>query len=229
MKKTLAIFLALITILSIALVACKDNTPPISSSDDGDDVWADRSTTSETSTDTASKTKGGWTEVNYTIYAMANNLNIRKDDSSSSESLGKVNIGASLTAVRKSDDWYEITYEGGENGVAYVSVDYITTDVTEATFKDLDAPEPLVIKEDTNNSYGEKGRNVNLRSNPVFDDESPYTTIYRNNTQANELKKIASNEKGNIWKVSYNNETYYIGAGAFQHFEGYNASTGGVG
>ena len=57
MKKTLAIFLALITILSIALVACKDNTPPISSSDDGDDVWADRTTNSETSTDTKKNQK----------------------------------------------------------------------------------------------------------------------------------------------------------------------------
>jgi uncharacterized protein YgiM (DUF1202 family) len=227
MKKTLALFLALVTILSIALVACKSNTPPVSSNDADDDVWADRANTSETSTDTSNnKTKGGWTEVNYTIYAMANDLNIREDDSASSKSLGKVNIGAALTATAKSDDWYKISYNDGE---AYVSADYITTDASEATFTDLTAPETLVIKEDTNNSYGEKGRNVNLRSNPVFDDESPYTTIYRNNTQNNELKKIAVNGKNNIWKVTYNNETYYIGAGAFQHFEGYNASTGGVG
>ena len=226
MKKTLALFLALITILSIALVSCKSNTPPVSSSNEGDDVWADRSTTSETSTDTKKPTKGGWTEVNYTIYAMANNLNIRKSDSASSESLDKVNIGAALTATAKGDDWYKISYADGE---AYVSADYVTTDASEATFTDLSTPETLVIKEDTNNSYGEKGRNVNLRSNPVFDDESPYTTIYRNNTQNSQLKKIATNGKGNIWKVSYNNETYYIGAGAFQHFEGYNASTGGVG
>ncbi len=231
MKKTLALFLALVTVLSIALVACKKNTPPASSGGEGEDVWADRTpNTSDTSTDTDNKKPtGGWVEVNYNIYAMADQLNIRKEDSTSSASLTKVDIGKEMVAVAKSDDWYKITYADGEDGFAYVNADFVTTVKDEATFTNLPEPEVLKIKEDTNNTYGEKGREVNLRAFPLFDENSDITTIYRSNTLNNELKKVAVNTKGNIWKVEYNNATYYVGGGAFNHFEGYNASTGGVG
>ena len=48
-----------------------------------------------------------------------------------------------------------------------------------------------------------------------------------------QLKKVAVNAEGNVWKVEYTKDgvttTYYIGNKAFQYFEGYNAGTGGIG
>lgn len=238
MKKILTLFLALITILSVTLVACNDSTPPSTSDDGGEDEFVSRNpTTSDTSDDTDDKKNntGAWTEVNYTIYAMADSLNIREEASSTSKSWEKVNIGTSLTAVAKNDDWYKISYANGTDGVAFVSADFVTTDASEATFKNLDTPEVLKIKEDTSNTYGENGREVNLRQYPIFNDNSTYITVYRKNTENGELVKVAANTKGDIWKVQYTAAgattpvTYYIGGNAFQHFEGYSASTGGVG
>ena len=153
-----------------------------------------------------------WAEVNYTIYSITDSLNIRSYPSFSSSPIGRVNLGTPLTAIAMKDDWYKISYE---NCDAYVSAEYVTTNANEITFIDLTNPQTLVIKYD--NEYG-SNIYVNLRSN-LANTDSPYITISRSNTLNGELKKVAVNTSGNIWKVSYNNEIYYIKSGAFRYFE----------
>lgn len=227
MKKLLTLFLALITVLSVTLVACNDSTPPSTSDDDGGNEFVSRNPTTSDTSDTDKDDKnntGAWTEVNYAIYAMADNLNIRAEASGSSTSLGKVNIGTSLTAVAKSDDWYKISYTDGTDGVAYVSADFVTTVENESKFTDYatdsEDRKALVIKEEGTN---ENPYTVYLRKNPSLDEEDS-VSINREKTSGDKLMKVGVNASGNIWKVTYNGGTYYIGAGAFKYFEGY---TGG--
>lgn len=233
MKKTLALFLALVTILSIALVACKSNTPPISSNDADDDVWADRANTSETSTDTSKNQSGSWEVLDATtVYVMADGVNIRDGASKSDKKLGSANIGESFPALETNDDWYKITYNNEE---AYISADFVTTDAAEATFVDFEEANYVTLTVDEHSS-GQDAYTVNLRTMPALDEIGK--TVSRNGTDKDgkadgtfattggQLVKIGQNQKGNIWKVKYTptgseaSKVYYIGKGAFVNFDG---------
>ena len=96
MKKILAIFLALVMILSVTLVACsKDKATTGGNSDDADDedIFVQNSKDKETSdTSKDDKKTGGWEAAAYPIYCMATGLNVRSSDSTSSDKLGALSL-----------------------------------------------------------------------------------------------------------------------------------------
>ncbi len=202
MKKILAIFLALIMILSITLVACQKNTATTSggNADDGNDdgvefeAQGNKKDTSDTSKNTDNKT-GGWEAAAYTVYSMVNNLNVRSSTSTSDNSnvLGKLNIGEKVDATERNDDWYTVTYNGN---TAYVSRDFVTLNAGEATFSRLSEPEVLMVNE------AKKDIQVVLRTDPVITDDT-YATVFKGTYTTATISKVGSNTNGSWYIVSY--------------------------
>ncbi len=240
MKRTLAALLALVTISSTALVACKKEatTTGGNNSDDTDDFVIQAPVTSDTNdSDTDDKgTSGGWVAVNYSIYAMGNGVNIRAAADDKSEKLGKLNLGNVITAVEyNGDDWYKVTYNGSE---AYVSAEFVTRNADEATFESC-TKEPLKIKDTVRDEDAEKDIDkyvlVQLRTDPCFSDATmtQYALIH-SDTANGELVKVAVNKAGTWWQVEYTvdgvKKTLYVGSGAFKYFVGHdNQGSGGLG
>lgn len=233
MKKTLALFLALITILSIALVACKKNTPAAAPSDDEEDegqyVSLNNPTDSDTSdtSDTSKDDTTGWsTLTDKKVYLMADNVNIRDAAAKNGKSLGKANLNDEFDAIAYNGSWYKISYDGSE---AYIMATFVTTNKAEATFIDFAEAdyETLVIDEhgSTQNPY-----KVNLRTCPALDEI--YKTVAREATLDGQLVKIGENQSGNIWKVKYtangSSKVCYIGKAAFINFDKEINEYGGV-
>ncbi len=236
MKKTLALLLALIMMLSVSLVACDNGNDVGNNGDDfeDDDGFVGITTTpntDETDAETGKNT-GAWEDVNVTVYVLANNLNIRSAaDSDDSVILGKADINNSFVATAADKDWYKITYEGAE---AYVNAAYVTTNQAEAEFVDC-TPEAIKIKNtvvDPNATKDlDKYAKVMLRTDPVVDDKTATNNVLIYSDTANgELVKVAANKAGTWYKVTYKDNTYYIASGAFKYFEGYTGgSSGGIG
>lgn len=247
MKKILAIFLALITVLSITLVACnKDNTTKGNNTDDdgddGDLIVGSQSTGdseqdgSDAGSDSGKADTSDWEslgENGVTIYSMVDNLNVRKSANANGTNniySSQLSAGQSVTAKAKATlrsggtdyAWYKIDFNGNEG---YVLAEYMTTNKNDTVFKELDTPEKLTIKED---------KEVNARLYPAFGSQTPAETLDRAATVNGKLEKVGVNESGNIWIVEYTKagtttaKTYYIGNLAFENFEGY-GSQGGIG
>ena len=236
MKKILAIFLALVMILSVALVACsKDKATTSGDGDGGDDDDVFMAQNSKDTTDTGDddkKDKVGYDAVNYTVYVMGKDVRVRSEDSTGDNVLGYANIGDSFVATATDGDWYKIAYN---NSDAYISADYVTTNQNESVFEGCD-PTPLKIKNTVVNENAttdtEKYAKVQLRSDPALTEatKKDQPVLIYTNTQNDELVKVGQNKSGTWYKVTYNGNTYYVGSGAFKHFEGYTGgSTGGLG
>lgn len=238
MKKTLAIFLALIMILSVALASCNNKKPTSSSADDDPDndfvaqTKTDDSGKNGTDTGNNNTPTGVWTAANYAIYIMGNKVNIRSDANTGSNSkvLGSANIGDTFTATETNGEWYKISYN---DATAYINASYITTNQDEATFEECEAT-PLKVKDEVVDKNAEKDidkyAKVWLRTDPAITDDTAtkYVLIY-SDTANGELVKVGQNKAGTWYKVEYNNGTYYIGSLAFKYFEGYTGNTGGLG
>ncbi len=246
MKKILAIFLALITILSITLVACnKDNNTrgDGGNDDDGDNdiiVGTQNSDTNDTGDGTGSDAGNTGTteweslgENGVTIYSMVDNLNVRKSANANGTNniySSQLSAGQSVTAKAKATlksagvdyEWYKIDFNGQEG---YVLAEYMTTNKNDTIFKNLDTHEKLTIKQD---------QKVYVRYYPAFGNHSRREELERADTVNGKLEKVGINESGNIWIVEYTAvgetqpQTYYIGNLAFECFEGY-GSAGGIG
>ena len=215
MKKILAIFLALIMIMSVALVACSNDRATTGGGEGGveddDNDFVSKKTDTSTDTDDESKktNSGDWTALtNTTIYAMCK-VNLRTADSKKSDTnIAKtVEAKTALTALAKSDSWYKVSYEGQE---LYIDANYVGSSLEEATFTDLAEADRFNV---TIKAHGanEDPYSVCLGKLPTFD-RSLEGTIYvkKANTDVNPLIVIAKNGTGSWYKVSYNNEIYYL-------------------
>lgn len=229
MKKILAIFLALVMILSVALVACsKDKATTGGNSDDAedDDIFVQNSKDKETSdTDKDDKKTGGWEAAAYPIYCMATGLNVRSSDSTSSDKLGTLKIGDKLDATERNDDWYKVTYNGV---IAYVARDYVTASANEATFTDLGEAKTMHVVD------AKKDLQVVLRNDPVISDDT--IGMYFKGTDTGVLTQIGSNADGSWYKVSYDPDgvgekaavEYYLSVGkSARELFGISSSAGG--
>ncbi|MBO7309762.1 MAG: SH3 domain-containing protein, partial [Clostridia bacterium] len=138
----------------------------------------------------------------YPIYCMANGLNVRSSNSTSSDSLGKLNIGDKVDAVERNDDWYKITYN---NVTAYVSRDFVTANANEATFTRLENPEKLNVVE------AKKDSQVVLRKYPVIAEDS-YGPVFKGTDTVATLTKIGENADKTWFIVSYDADGEGAGA-----------------
>ena len=218
MKKILAIFLALITVLSITLVACnKDNTTKGNNTDDdgddGDLVVGSQSTGdsdqdgSDAGSDSGNTPSGSWETVTYSVYTMAK-ATLREDASLKASDAGTVDANTTLQAVAKSNSWYKVSYNNRE---LYIHADLVTTNASTAKFSVLATADQVTLKvKDSGDS--DKPYTVNLRKAPVVSDDIATIehTIDHTDTANGELKKVGVNETGNWYIVEYKGGTYYL-------------------
>lgn len=228
MKKTLAIFLAIITILSVALVACKKKAPSAAGNEgegEGDQYVSLNNPTAGSDTSDTSDTNNndttGWTERAGTVYLMADNVNIRSQATTGNNVKGKANMGDQFSFTAVNTKWYKITYNNAE---AYISADYITENAADADFttKKLAAPQNLEVETAPANwDKDGKGYGIALRVNACLVENASDVTIFKADVTAEKpLKKIAENASGNVWQVEYNGKTYYMGSAAYRYCDG---------
>ena len=237
MKKTLAIFLVLVTLLSTTMVACKKKTPAAvaSDGDEGDEgiyVGQQQNLTSDTkdTSGTGNNDTAGWTEREGTVYVMGNNVRIRSQANTNSNSIitSNTKIGDSFSFTAVNSKWYKITYNDAE---AYISADFVTENAKEADFttNKLATPVNLEIEEAPANwDKDGKGYSIILRVNASLAENSGDKYIYKADVTADKpLKKISENVAGNIWQVEYNGSTYYMGSGSYKYCDGNPNNSGG--
>ena len=199
MKKTLAALLALISVVSLTLVACNKNNGG-KGDDTSDDLVANiqpSGTSATTSSETTEETSAEpivWTEKTGTVYVLFE-ANLRTEPNTKSTALGtaKFEDELELVAVSNNDSWYKVKWEGVE---CYIFATLATIDSGEATFVDLEATKKVYVTAD---------ETLNLRTRPCYYDGSLGTVVKR----GGELTLEAVNENGNWARVKFDGKTYY--------------------
>jgi hypothetical protein len=139
MKKTLALILALMMVLTLALASCGEKPEETEPTDDFFNVGGDNTEEGDATGegDETGKTNGGsntsstgYTAVNDTIYARFDAV-LREDDKASSKKVAEIGFGTALQRVEKSKKWSKVTYNGS---TAYIANDLITENKNAITF-----------------------------------------------------------------------------------------------
>lgn len=147
MKKLLALVLALLMVLSIALVSCGEKPEATEEpTDDFFNVGGDETEEGDEPEETDDKgnttTAAGYTEVNDTVYLLYNTI-IRKKDKISSEEVARAEFGAALARTKEGSKWSVVTC----NGVTgYVPNEFITTNANAVTFTEVEAETKATLK-----------------------------------------------------------------------------------
>ncbi len=238
MKKTLAAFLALITISSVALVACNDDSPVNNDggNNNGDEFeiianpGTTESNTGSDTTDTGDNNNGlagSFEDLSSpkTLYVVSA-VRIRTEPTLKDSTVKvQVQAGTQLQATAKNKNWYKITYN---NEPCYVVAEYVTDDATVIEYKDVaedDTIKTLTIAEKNGTS-----QQVNLREAPVVYDDVKFVTVTNKEVTADKpLVILQKNTAGNWYKVQYNNKEYYvaINSGTYDCFNERLSSTSG--
>lgn len=165
MKKTLALILAMLMILSVALVACGDK--PEETEKPTDDFFdtpedpTDAATGDETDDDEISggiNTPGStFVEKNDTVYVCYNAV-VREDAKASSKQVATAKFGVQLERIEANNKWSKVKV--GEV-VGYIANDLITTNEGAVKFTALEEP---VASKITNLGTS---KNANLRKFPL--------------------------------------------------------------
>ena len=214
MKKLLAVFLALMMILSVSLMACsKDKDDDGNTNDDDEFINGSSKPTTSENNDTDTDNEGGeetentgngltaeFIEATGTLYVRANGVNIRDAaNTSTSNKIGTANLGDSYSYSAYNNAFYKITI--GESTTAYISRTYITTNANDVTFEaptKVEANSKITIK---------NGSKVNLRCDPVNDGNGTNSTVVGTITSAQaasgELIVLEVNKTGSWAKITY--------------------------
>lgn len=144
MKKTLALILALIMILSVALVACGEKEEETQPNDDffadleneGDET-VEGDETGETGNNNLPVTNTTFVAMNDTVYVCYNAI-IRKDAKiSTTNKVAEVTFGTALQRLEANSKWSKVKVGEVEG---YIANDLITTSAAAVTFKTLEEP-----------------------------------------------------------------------------------------
>ncbi len=223
MKKFLAIFLALLMVMTVALVSCKKDE----TTDEGDDwdnegyddIGSDSGTgtTPDNGTDTTPDDGNGtatWIPKEDTVYVGMNNTVLRDGPGSSYGKITTVNNGTALTRKETNGTWDKVVYNEKE---CYVLHALVASDANDFAFDDLAEANRV-------NLTIAQGKQVNLRTTPfvadVPTDDKAYTynvgvsglgsAANVHDAATNPLVKVGVSKNGNWYKVEYKGGTYYI-------------------
>ena len=204
MKKLLAVFLALIMILSVSLVACSDKKEKEPSGEEvEDDVFLPNNTTGTTGTTTGGDdedpegtnppSSAAWVNTSGTIYIRADNVAVRRDMTSKTEDIiTKVAMGTSFAYDSYNNEWYKINYNGN---AAYISKKHATINQDDVIFGDhatVIAGTKLTLTGD-----------MNLRKAPAVADDTTICTLSPASVAVGNLTLISINKSGSWVKVHY--------------------------
>ena len=232
MKKLLALLLAILMIATVALVSCNNkkgttggnadegaNTeednglviPNGVGSSDTTDAGSDSTDTSDAGNQGSSNNQtpsGTFVDVatQFSVYTYTT-TKIRASAMMKAEEVTTVETSTQLTVIAKNDTWYKVKY-GADEG--YVLQDFVTANKDDTIFTDFDEADykTVQIKGDADNI-----NKVNIRQYPIVADDylvQVVKTLTYAETSNGELLKIGENTSGNWYKVSFNNEVYYL-------------------
>ncbi|MBR6681151.1 MAG: SH3 domain-containing protein [Clostridia bacterium] len=231
MKKLLALLLAILMIATVALVSCNNkkgttggnadegaNTeednglviPNGVGSSDTTDAGSDSTDTSDAGNQGGNNqtSSGIFVDVatQFSVYTYTT-TKIRASAMMKAAEVTTVEASAQLTVVAKNETWYKVKY-GADEG--YVLQDFVTANKDDTIFTDFNEADykTVQIKGDADNI-----NKVYIRQYPIIADD--YLDQVRKDltyaeTSNGELLKIGVNETGTWYKVSYNNEIYYL-------------------
>lgn len=233
MKKLLAVFLALIMILSVSLVACSDKKDK---NTDDNEIEEDNDFVPNNSTQTTAATTGDeeedppsttgapsntWVEKTGTVYVCANETNVRKGPGTSYGKLGKVNIGYTINYTGTNGEFYKFNYNGQDG---YISVKFTDSVKSNTVFVAPTTPAvntAIHIKPDTT---------LKLRTEPCQVEDADIIKAYLNSasTANGEMTILEISESGLWVKVHFKGKDsqgrevvegdYYCGANYIQEF-----------
>lgn len=151
---------------------------------------SDSGSSSSGSSGESSKPKApSFTEVNETVYA-TDSVNVRSSYSTSSNVIGSLDKGDSVTRIGKSSSWSKVKYNGQ---TAYISSDYLTTKKPEEEKK-------------SNNNNLKSLEVVNYKLSPEFNkDITEYDLKVTDEVESLEVKAIAEDGKAKV-KVTGNDK-----------------------
>lgn len=223
MKKTLALLLALIMMLSVSLVACNNNSSNDGGNDDGiedDDGFVGLGTTPVTDetddeSDTDTSNDDEWAVRNFTAYSMCK-MYLRAEASRKAKGIATIDGKTHLTVIAEAtitEDgsetvWYKVSYNNQE---LYANSDYLTTNIDDTNFNTLEAANQfkLTVKAQDN---GDKSY-VNLRKLPTYDTklaEGNIISVSNEDTATKEITVVGKNDTGTWYMVKYDGVDYYL-------------------
>ncbi len=151
MKKYLALALALITLMSCLLVACKKEGNP----DDTDPIDMPFLGGGTTTTTGNGSTPEAWTEAEGTVYVLSNALNVRSSADMGNNIVGQAKYKDEFQRVKYNSTWTVIKYKDQE---CYISTKYVTTDKGSIEITPEDPAKTMYV----NTDY------MNLRNTPLY-------------------------------------------------------------
>ncbi len=234
MKKILAIFLALIMLLSVALVSCtndKAGTAGTTGDDDDGGLVAGNKNNKDDDDENEGAGAGDDTPITGTEEALATkvypmcDLHIRKGTQNGTKVKVTQSTELTTTHVIYGDDsepaWYKVTYN---NETYYANALYVSKNVAETKFAAPAEAITLTVKDTATNG-------VNLRKYPSWDNSDSNTriTVSSTDTATNPISVLMVNEAGNWYKVSYKGSTYYLAitSATIPYLNGLPAGVGG--
>ena len=231
MKKLIALLLAILMVATVALVSCSGNKgtqggnadndanteddnglviPNGVGSSDTTDAGSDSTDTSEggNNNNNNHNTSGTFVDVasQFSVYTYTT-TKIRSAAKMNASEVTSVETSAQLTVIAKNDEWYKVKY-GADEG--YVLQDFVTANKDDTIFTDLDEAEYKTI---TVKGNADEIKKVNIRQYPIIADDyltQSIKTLTYAETANNALVKIGENASGTWYKVSYENEVYYL-------------------
>ena len=233
MKKILAIFLALMMIMSVSLAACSKDEPNSNIDDDDDNGYVDKSTDSSdtsfdssknpTDTNNSSNSKPSslvWTDNNDTVY-VRHSTYLRNSASSNDKSGIVVELGDSLTRKACSNGvWDKVDYDGN---TYYIYNYLLTVSKAEVTFNNITPVATSVI----NTGTTDQPTTLNLRTTPCYDeslDNLAVSGLTKADTSNGELKVTGLNQSETWARVEYTDKngktgTYYCRPNYLEYFQ----------
>ena len=230
MKKLLAVFLALMMVLSVSLMACKKDEEPNLDDDVEDDDFIVNKNNKKDTTDTgnenddddngADTSNGGnvssaWVDKTGTVYVCANQTRVRKAPDKTSVVQGKLNIGDAVNYTATNGLYYKFDYNGQ---VGYISAEFTDSVKSNTAFSAPTTPAvntAIHVKSDV--------ISLTLRTDPCMVDSADIIKAYINSTcTANGEMTILEISDSGVWaKVKFKGKdnsgndidgTFYCGA-----------------
>ena len=202
MKKLLAVFLALMMILSVSLMACSDKKESVNKDDEEEDDFVPSKEATGTVAVTEEKdpdnTKApastAWVDESGTVYVRANGVNIRASSKTNATIIGSANLGDALQYEGFNDDWYKIKFNGT---TAYISSAFVIGNQNTVIFEEhATLKTGTVIKVSAD-------KTCNLRSDPAVASSTLKGSIDATKTANGELTIVKINKTGTWAEVRF--------------------------
>ncbi|MBE6549093.1 MAG: hypothetical protein E7670_01550 [Ruminococcaceae bacterium] len=205
MKKLLAVFLALMMILSVSLMACSDKKEKEPADDEEENEFLpSKDTTGTTEANQEEDPEGtrapitsSWVTATGTIYVRANDVRVRSSKSTTSTQnvKGTAMFGDSLQYTGYDNDWYEVTFK---NEKAYISATFVSENQDTVIFE-----EHATLKEGTAIKVA-ADKKCNLRTDPVAAASTLKGSIDATKTANGELTIVKISKTGKWLEVRFN-------------------------